>query len=259
MPVRRAITLIEVLVVIIVIGVILAILLPAITGARWAAMRTQCLDHIRQSGIAVLTYAQEHRDTFPLFADTQDDNGLVNGGLRLPYLFQSLHWPLAVGPYLGGERVFPQVLCPGGPLYQEVFRRHDRSGVNAYPPEYVFPSEYFMGSGFVTDPTMWQEGSPGNVPALRRAVRIDEVLFPQSKGLLVEVRIGHIGLSVIGGAPQTSITSPEASGRRFHCFTVGGSGQGVARNRMLPGRGLDGSPGTPVLQTEGGIRGRDFE
>lgn len=69
-PSRRGFTLIELLVVITIIAILAALLLPAINAVRESARRTQCLNNIRQLGLACVTHENTYK-YFPM-ASTSD-------------------------------------------------------------------------------------------------------------------------------------------------------------------------------------------
>ena len=75
-------TLIELLVVIAIIAVLIALLLPAVQAAREAARRAQCINNLKQIGLALHNYHSTH-DSFPPGASVNlsDPTGAASGGL----------------------------------------------------------------------------------------------------------------------------------------------------------------------------------
>ncbi|TWT90206.1 hypothetical protein Mal64_05900 [Pseudobythopirellula maris] len=148
---RAAFTLVELLVVIAIIGILVALLLPAVQAAREAARRTQCTNQLKQFGLAL----HNHHDTFKLLPGGSALPSIWdNGNLRywsdgeqvewtwvtsiMPFIEEqtlkdSFHmtygngdcWPNSTGIPSGAsfanvdlvdKRAFPSLLCPSDPI-----------------------------------------------------------------------------------------------------------------------------------------------
>ena len=94
-------TLVELLVVFTIIGVLASLLTPAMSRAKARARSIECLNNLRQVGVATLLYAPEHQDrlqlNFPLTPTVTWASQLsTNQGLRPPELFLCPSYPPGV-------------------------------------------------------------------------------------------------------------------------------------------------------------------
>jgi len=178
---KAGFTLIELLVVIAIIGILVALLLPAVQAAREAARRAQCLNNLKQIGIALHNYHNVY-EKFPAGYSTEGDGDEPKHGSALvailPFIEQAdiydlidLRWRHSAeqSRYPGGrflyETVLPVYLCPSdanedfSPAW---FRRHtpgirDRGLVNYCPSwgaqrAFSTPDCGFRGNEFGTGP-----------------------------------------------------------------------------------------------------------
>ncbi|HMP08148.1 MAG TPA: DUF1559 domain-containing protein [Lacipirellulaceae bacterium] len=123
-PAQRGFTLVELLVVIAIIGVLIALLLPAIQAAREAARRNFCQNNLKQHGIALLYYESALK-VLPAGSQQDTSAGYLSAqAMMLPYVeaaqLQNL-MDLKSGPFsvrnleaTGGLKI-AMFLCPSDP------------------------------------------------------------------------------------------------------------------------------------------------
>jgi prepilin-type N-terminal cleavage/methylation domain-containing protein len=102
---RRGFTLVELLVVIAIIGVLVALLLPAVQSAREAARRTSCNNKLKQSALALHNY----ESTYRAFPSRQGGSGALNDVNTRPTHCLVLAGWVALLPYTEQQALYDQV------------------------------------------------------------------------------------------------------------------------------------------------------
>jgi prepilin-type N-terminal cleavage/methylation domain-containing protein len=152
-------TLVELLVVIAIIGILIALLLPAVQAAREAARRSQCANNLHQIGVGVLNYENQHK-VFPPATTRIEPNEWMHGPtwwvFILPYMEQSAlfegsnfnqqTWWLGDNDPSGARiqnkqlyqsSTFKYMWCPSSPLPKETNPLNAGSGVHVADPMYA--------------------------------------------------------------------------------------------------------------------------
>ena len=114
---RSGFTLIELLVVIAIIAVLISLLLPAVQSAREAARRAQCINNLKQIGLAAHNYVSTY-NVLPM-QTTYPAGAIQSWGW-------SYGWPLALAPNLEQGQIFNNFNFAAGMFGNETFQT-DRS------------------------------------------------------------------------------------------------------------------------------------
>lgn len=207
---RSAFTLIELLVVIAIIGVLVALLLPAVQQAREAARRTTCTNNLKQIGLALHNYHDAHR-LFPPSSTSQIDFGVWSPN---PTSFHVHSWASLILPMLDQAALYNQVnynvsaLDPlnYAPAAQKIvsyrcpsFTGQDFSLTPAYvnlSPKYAIRNYASLGSTTVGN--LWQ--TPDGVIYARSNTRIADVSDGTTNTIfIVETREPSSAVWIDGG------------------------------------------------------------
>ena len=155
---RRGFTLIELLVVIAIIGVLIALLLPAVQAAREAARRAQCQNHLKQLGLGLHNYLDANNSLPPgyFYQAGYGWGGFGWGTAILPQveqgpLFDAANFDLPAWSVENVTICIARIsyhLCPSDETSQDGYL--DREGVEVVVDEVVAP----RGDGEVAVPAV---------------------------------------------------------------------------------------------------------
>jgi len=219
-PGRKAFTLVELLVVIAIIGILIALLLPAVQAAREAARRAQCLNNIKQLGLAAHNHegalgslppgfrgksingAPWYFDlwgTLALLTPYLEQTAVYNG-IDLTQTMYQLTPPYGINSPTAVKAFVPIFMCPTDQMKSVCANEYAIDGELA-PTNYAF----CMGTGTTRGKTGWL-GSPYDA---------DGVYYARSTTRITDIKDGSsntVGISerLLGDGPESGTVASRA-------------------------------------------------
>jgi prepilin-type N-terminal cleavage/methylation domain-containing protein/prepilin-type processing-associated H-X9-DG protein len=155
---RSGFTLVELLVVIAIIGILIALLLPAVQAAREAARRSECTNKLKQIGVAFHNYA-DSRKVFPAYSYIVGSPGANMGNwegpsafvMILPYIEQSAVYNQWMWHTSWDERTtIPAPATPAPNPYGDFMRNLRRTKIGAFrcPSDSPYPGGTEAGCNY---------------------------------------------------------------------------------------------------------------
>jgi prepilin-type N-terminal cleavage/methylation domain-containing protein/prepilin-type processing-associated H-X9-DG protein len=213
LPTRgRAFTLVELLVVIAIIGILVALLLPAVQAAREAARRSHCLNNLKQIGVAFQNYADARKSLPPGYtAGTDLDSTSPGWGWAtylLPYieesaLYQQLDRSKPVETQVAIKTVVSVYLCPSEQVNPVPF---DVTSASMEVICSAAPSSY---AATVGDDASEVDDATGNGVFYRNSnTRLKDITDGLSKTVFAGDRAWADTHGIWAGAPSNAVTRP---------------------------------------------------
>lgn len=190
---KAGFTLIELLVVIAIIAILAALLLPALAGAKQRAIRVQCASNLKQWGLAVIMYANDNHESFPLNPTSDGASGFAWMALGLNTNFYPQYlYPNRPGATTGERSMQDVIYCPTDQWHRAVESEEDKVNLIGY--QYLpgrdsggWPNYDSNGLG------QWMYRNKMNGPYRRAPVMIDKI---QATGTLPSLTwYGSTGLT----------------------------------------------------------------
>lgn len=197
----RGFTLVELLVVIAVIGILVALLLPAVQAARESGRRINCVNNLKQLGLAVHNYHDAQKALPPSSTVQKGANSVWGGGGTWKQdSGTQFSWIVFVLPYIEGDNLFQQF-----DLSKSVFQQSD-AALAARPKFLLCPSDDASKDGFFQESTYTQgkKLAKGNYAAYTSPFHID--LQHEFPGALIGNKQNNFA-NILDGTSQTILAA----------------------------------------------------